>query len=196
MADPISESAQGALFFDARTFHTWQTRPVDNAVLKAIYDMAKWAPTSVNCSPLRLVFVKSPAQKEKLRPFMDKGNVDKTMLAPVTAIIAYDNEFYNHLPRLVPHVDAKSWFTGNPVLADETAWRNGTLQGAYLMMAARAAGLDCGPMSGFDKAGVKKAFFGDKNVTVNFLCNLGYGDPSGLYPRAPRLDFDEVCQIL
>ncbi|MAF68219.1 MAG: malonic semialdehyde reductase [Micavibrio sp.] len=192
----ISGDALSQLFGDARTYNGWLERDVDDSLLKDVYSQMKWAPTSANCSPARLIFVKGDAAKQKLKPALDDGNVDKTMGAPVVAIIANDMEFYEKLPELFPHADAKSWFVGNDDLIKETAMRNGTLQGAYLIMAARALGLDCGPMSGFDKQKVKEAFFPDENWEANFLCNLGYGDPESLFDRAPRLDFDEACEIL
>lgn len=192
----ISDDALSQLFGDARTYNGWLERDVDDNLLKDVYSQMKWAPTSANCSPARLIFVKGDAAKQKLKPALDDGNVDKTMGAPVVAIIANDMEFYEKLPELFPHADAKSWFVGNDDLIKETAMRNGTLQGAYLIMAARALGLDCGPMSGFDKQKVKDAFFPDENWEANFLCNLGYGDPESLFDRAPRLDFDEACEIL
>ena len=192
----ISDDALSQLFSDARTYNGWLERDVDDSLLKDIYSQMKWAPTSANCSPARLIFVKGAAAKQKLKPALDDGNVDKTMGAPVVAIIAIDMEFYEKLPDLFPHADAKSWFVGNDDLIKETAMRNGTLQGAYLIMAARALGLDCGPMSGFDKQKVKDTFFPDENWEANFLCNLGYGDPESLFDRAPRLDFDEACEIL
>jgi 3-hydroxypropanoate dehydrogenase len=154
-------------------------------------------PTSANCSPLRIVFLTSQTAKERLRPHLDPGNLDKTMVAPATALLAYDLEFYEHLPYLFPFADAKTWFENKPSFADVTAFRNGTLQGAYFIIAARACGLDCGPMSGFSNEGVDKEFFPEGRFKSNFLCNLGYGDPSGLPgPRAPRLSFDQACQIL
>ena len=192
----ISDDALSQLFGDARTYNGWHDKPVDDALLKDIYNQMTFAPTSANCSPARLIFVKGDAAKQKLKPALDDGNVDKTMGAPVVAIIANDMEFYEKLPELFPHADAKSWFVGNDDLIKETAMRNGTLQGAYLIMAARALGLDCGPMSGFDKQKVKEAFFPNENWEANFLCNLGYGDPESLFDRAPRLDFDEACEIL
>ena len=193
---PLDTSALDTLFRTARTFNDWQDKTVTADKIREIYDLMKFAPTSANCSPLRAIFVSSKEQKEKLKPFLDAGNIKKTMSAPVTAIFAYDNEFYEFMPKLFPHTDAKSWFVGNQKLIDETACRNGTLQAGYFILAARAAGVDCGPMSGFNKDGVKKAFFGDKNVTVNFLCNLGYGNPETLHPRSPRFDFGEVCEIV
>ena len=154
------------------------------------------APTSANCSPARLVFVQSPEAKARLKPCLSEGNRDKTMAAPVTVIVAMDMQFYEQLPRLFPHTDARSWFAGNDAVIQATAARNSSLQGAYLIMAARALGLDCGPMSGFDNAAVDAAFFPQGDIKSNFLINLGYGDASKLFPRAPRLGFDDVCQIL
>ncbi len=162
----------------------------------AIYDLMRWGPTSANCSPARIVFVSSPEAKERLKPFLSEGNRAKTMAAPVTAIIGYDLDFPDLLPRLFPHnPDAKNWFQ-NPALREITAFRNGTLQGAYFIVAARALGLDCGPMSGFDNAGVDKEFFAGTNIKSNFICSLGHGDAAGLFDRAPRLAFDEACKIL
>ena len=153
-------------------------------------------PTSANCSPARIVFVISPEAKRKLKPCLMEGNVDKTMAAPATAIIAYDTRFHEHLPRLFPHTDAKSWFDGNPTLIEETAFRNSSLQGAYLIISARALGLDCGPMSGFDSAKLNAEFFADGRFKSNFLCNIGHGDSGGLFPRSPRFEFDDVCEII
>jgi 3-hydroxypropanoate dehydrogenase len=181
------------LFRTARTQNGWQPKPVPESLLREVFDLAKMAPTSANCSPMRLVFVTTPEGKARLKPALAAGNLDKTMAAPVTAIIANDTRFFEELPRLFPHADAKSWFAGNEALAAATAMRNGTLQGAYLMLAARALGLDCGPMSGFDPARIDAEFFPDGRFKSNFLCNLGYGDPSKLFPRSPRFEFDEVC---
>jgi 3-hydroxypropanoate dehydrogenase len=191
----INQDALNQLFLEARTYSTWQNKPVDRETLIKIYDLAKMAPTSANCSPMRVVFVQSKEAKDKLKPCLAPGNVDKTMAAPVTAIIGYDMEFYEHLPKLFPHVDARSWFVGNQSLIDRTAFLNGSLQGAYLMLAARAYGLDCGPMSGFDKGQVDAAFFKGTSFESDFLCNLGYGDPSGTHPRSPRFGFAEVCRV-
>jgi 3-hydroxypropanoate dehydrogenase len=192
---PIAADALKQLFTDARTHNAWQKRDVPDALLHDLVDVVKWAPTSVNMSPMRLVFAKSAEEKAKLKPFLMESNVEKTMAAPVTAIVAYDLAFYDHLPKLFPAYDAKSWFTGNEEFATASAIRNGTLQGGYLILAARALGLDCGPMSGFDNAGVDGAFFGSTRIKSNFLLNLGYGDPAGLYPRAPRFTFDEMAKI-
>lgn len=192
----LDDQGLDTLFRTARTYNGWQDKDVSDVMLQAIYDLAKWGPTSANCSPMRVKFVKSKDAKEKLRPCLMAGNVDKTMSAPVTALIANDLDFYEHMPRLFPHTDAKSWFVGKPDYIADTAARNGTLQGAYLMLAARALGLDCGPMSGFNAAQVKDAFFAGENVQVNFICNIGYGDPASIFPRSPRFDFDDVCKII
>jgi len=184
------------LFREARTHNAWQNRDVPDELLHQIVDLLKLGPTSANCSPARFVFVKSPAAKERLKPHLSEGNRDKTMKAPVCAIIGYDLDFYHHLPKLFPHADAKNWFAGNEKKIAETAFRNGTLQGAYLIMAARALGLDCGPMSGFDNEGVDREFFAGTKVKSNFLCNLAYGDAKGLFPRSPRFSFDEMARIV
>jgi 3-hydroxypropanoate dehydrogenase len=192
----IDAHALDLLFNTARTHNGWQDKPVSEALLRQAFDLAKMGPTSANCSPMRVVFVTSQAGKERLKPALSAANRDKTMAAPVTAILANDTRFYEELPRLFPHADARAWFTSNAELAAITAMRNGTLQGAYLMLAARAVGLDCGPMSGFDTAKVDAEFFPDGRFKSNFLCNLGYGDPAKLFPRSPRFDFDEVCKIV
>ena len=193
----LDQEALDTLFVKARTHNAWRDKDVSDELLHKLYDLVKYGPTSANCCPARFVFVKSDEAKEKLRPHMAEGNVEKTMKVPVCAIIAYDLEFYEHLPKLFPHTDAKSWFVGNDDLIKDTAFRNGTLQGAYLILAARSLGLDCGPMSGFDADGVKNAFFpGEENIKVDFLCNLGYGDASKLFPRSPRFGFDEVSEIV
>ena len=196
MHAPLDDQALAQLFTEARTHNGWQPREVSDAQLQAIYDAMKWAPTSANCSPARIVFVKSVDAKQKLAPALAEGNRAKTLAAPVTAIIGSDHAFHEKLPYLFPHADAKSWFDGNQALIDTTAFRNATLQGAYLMLAARALGLDCGPMSGFDNAKVDAAFFDGTQVRSNFLINLGYGDPAALFPRSPRLSFAEACQIV
>ena len=196
MSEKLSEAALDQLFRSARTFNAWLPGEVSDAQLHQLYDLAKFGPTSANSSPMRLVFVKSPEAKEKLSPFLSEGNRAKTMAAPVTAIVATDHAFYEKLPQLFPHADARSWFAGNQPLIDVTAFRNGSLQGAYLILAARSLGLDCGPMSGFDNAGVDAAFFAGTTVKSNFLVNIGYGDASrDLVPRSPRLSFDEACRI-
>lgn len=196
MSDAIDDAALAQLFLDARTHNAWQKKDVPDELLIKLIDVVKMGPTSANCSPARFVFVKSPEAKERLKPFLSSGNLQKTMTAPVTVIIGHDLEFYEHLPKLFPHTDAKSWFTGKPEHIVETAFRNGTLQGAYLILAARALGLDTGAMSGFDKAGVTKEFFAGTKVETNFLCNLGYGDPSALQARHPRFAFDEIAKIV
>lgn len=192
---PIDSGALDTLFLDARTYNSWSDAEVADTLLEEIWNIARMPPTSANCSPARIVFVKSKDAKEKLRPCLMEGNIDKTMAAPVTAIIGYDMEFFEKLPKLFPHTDARSWFAGKDTLIAETAFRNGTLQGAYLMLAARAKGLDCGPMSGFDKAKADAAFFNGTPVKSNFLCNIGYGTETGLHPRSPRLAFAEACRV-
>lgn len=184
------------LFLDARTHNAWQPKEVPDSLLHQLVDTLKMGPTSANCSPARFVFVKSKEAKERLKPFLSEGNRDKTMQAPVCAIIGYDLEFYEQLPKLFPHTDARSWYAGKPEKIKETAFRNGALQGAYLILAARLLGLDCGPMSGFDNAGVDNAFFAGTSIRSNFLCNLGYGDPAGLKQRSPRLSFAEMAKIV
>ena len=195
MTTPIDARALDVLFHDARTHNGWQDKPVPESLLREVFDLAKMPPTSANCSPMRLVFVSTPAGKERLKPALSPGNIEKTMAAPVTAIIAQDTQFYEHLPMLFPHADAKSWFVGNDAMIQGTMVRNATLQGAYLMLAARALGLDCGPMSGFDPAKLNAEFFPDGRFQANFLCNLGYGDPTKLFTRSPRFAFDDVCTI-
>jgi len=196
MSSMLSEAALDQLFRSARTFNAWQPREVSDAQLHQLYELAKFGPTSANSSPMRVVFVKSKEAKEKLSPHLSEGNRAKTMLAPVTAIVATDYAFYDKLPQLFPHADARSWFAGNQPLIDTTAFRNGSLQGAYVILAARSIGLDCGPMSGFDNAGVDAAFFAGTTIKSNFLINIGYGDASrDLFPRSPRLSFDEACRI-
>jgi len=184
------------IFRKARTHNGWQDKPVEDSLLEQVYDLCKWAPTSANCSPMRLVFVKSKEAKERLKPALAPGNVGKVMSAPVTAIIGHDMAFYELLPKLFPHADARAWFVGNDAMIAATAFRNGTLQGAYFMLAARSLGLDCGPMSGFDNAKVDAEFFKGTTVKSNFICSLGYGDSSKLFPRSPRLAFSEVAKIL
>lgn len=192
----LSDSGMDLIFRDARTHSAWRDQAVSDVLLEAVYDLAKMGPTSANCSPMRVVYLRSAEAKARLKPALAEGNVAKTMAAPATAIIAYDLEFYEQLPTLFPHADARSWFKGKPDHIQETAFRNGSLQGAYFIMAARALGLDCGPMSGFDNAAVDKAFFPDGKIKSNFLCNLGHGDADKLHPRSPRLAFDEACQSL
>ena len=195
MPDKIAESALDQLFRDARTCNNWRDTPVGEDQLRALWDLMKMAPTSANCSPARLVFVVSDAAKEKLKPCLMDGNVAKTMSAPATVIIGQDMEFYEKLPQLFPHTDARSWFVGNDDLIKETAFRNSTLQGAYLIMAARSLGLDCGPMSGFDAEKVDAAFFAGTTVTANFLCNIGHGTTEDLFPLSPPFNFYDACQI-
>ena len=183
-----------ALFREARTFSHWQARPVSEAVLEAAFALACLGPTSANCQPLRLVLVRSPAAKERLLPCVSSGNFENVRTAPITAIVAYDRHFFEALPRLYPHTDARGWFTSNAALAEETGFRNSSLQGAYFILALRAQGLDCGPMSGFDADKVDTAFFPDGRYRTNFLLNIGYGDRDRLRPRLPRLDFSEVAR--
>jgi 3-hydroxypropanoate dehydrogenase len=193
----LSDEGRDLIFLKARTHSAWLDRPVDDKLLRQIYDLAKMGPTSANMCPLRLVFVRSPAAKQKLKPALDAGNVAKTMIAPVTAIVAMDVRFYEKLPTLFPHADAKAWFKDLPEnVLEYIALRNSSLQGAYFMLAARSLGLDCGPMSGFNNAKVDEAFFAGTSIKSNFLCNLGYGDPSKLHPRNPRLSFEEACQVV
>ena len=192
----LNDADLNLLFLEARTHNAWLAKPVEDTLLRRLYETARMAPTTANSQPMRVVFVKSPEAKERLRPALSAGNVEKTMAAPVTAIIAHDLEFYEKLPRLMPHVDARSWFAGAPAERKErVAFQSGTLQGAYLLIAARALGLDCGPMAGFDNAKVDAEFFPDGKWKSNFLMNLGYGDPAKVHPRNPRLDFEEACRI-
>lgn len=193
---PLDSTALDQLFLKARTHNGWLDPAIEPALLQQLYDLVKMAPTSANCSPARFVFVQSKAAKEKLKPALSAGNLDKTMSAPVTVIVANDPKFYDKLPYLFPHTDARSWFTGSAQVAETTAFRNGTLQVAYLILAARALGLDAGPMSGFDAAKVDEAFFKDSGWRSNVLVNLGYGDADKLFPRSPRLPFDEACQVV
>ena len=190
------ENALRQAFLDARTQNAWQTKDVPDSLLRQLVDTLKMGPTSANTQPARFIFVKSKEAKERLKPFLSEGNRDKTMQAPACAIIGYDLDFYERLPQLFPHKDMRSSFVGQPEKIKDTAYRNGTLQGAYLILAARLLGLDCGPMSGFDNAGVDAAFFAGTGIKSNFLCNLGYGDPSVLKPRLPRPTFDEIAQIV
>ena len=211
MSRPIDDAALDALFREARTYSKWQSKPVTDETVRQLYDLVKWGPTSANASPARFVFLRSTQAKERLRPALAPLNVEKTMTAPVTVIIAYDLKFYEHLPKLFPHNQGMAkLFAGNAEMVEATARRNSSLEGAYLIMAARALGLDCGPMSGFDHAkvddeffaagkpcfGCDQEFFAEGHVKSNFLCNLGYGDPAGLFPRGPRLEFEEACRLL
>lgn len=184
------------LFRDARTLSAWQDRPVEDEVLQRIYDLARLGPTAANATPARFTFVRSPDAKARLRPHLAEGNIAKTMAAPVTVIVAYDLRFPDTLSKLYPHTDARSWFAGNDTLIQDTAFRNSSLQAAYFMLAARALGLDCGPMSGFDAATLDAEFFPGGRVKSNLLINLGYGDRSRLHPRLPRLDFVEACEVM
>ncbi len=193
---PLDDAALNLLFRDARTHNKWTDQPVTDDELRAVFDLLKLAPTSANCSPARFLFLRSREAKEKLRPALSAGNVDKTMAAPVTAIVAYDPHFYDYLPKLFPHADAKAWFSGNYDFAQQTAFRNSSLQGAYLILAARALGLDTGPMSGFDNAKVDSVFLAERGWKSNFLVNIGHGDPAGLFPRSPRFSFEEAAQLL
>jgi len=190
------ERALDVVFREGRTQNGWLDRPVEVGTLRQAWELARMGPTSANCMPLRVVFVRSAAAKVRLKPLLLAGNVDKTMAAPITAVLGHDMEFYELLPRLFPHTDARAWFVGQPALTETTAFRNGTLQAAYFMLAARAVGLDCGPVSGFDNVGVDREFFAGTPIRSNFLCNLGYGDPAKLFPRSPRLGFDEVARIV
>ena len=184
------------LFDQARTQNGFTAAAIPESKLRQLYDLLKWGPTSANCSPARFIFVTSPEHKAKLLEGMAPGNVEKTKSAPVSVIVGMDMQFYEKLPQLFPAADAKSWFVGNQPLIDATAFRNSSLQGGYLIMAARALGIDCGPMSGFDAAKVDAAFWAGTAVKTNFICNLGHGDPGKLYPRSPRLGFDEACKIV
>jgi 3-hydroxypropanoate dehydrogenase len=197
MPHQLNDEALDILFRKARTHNVWLDKPVSDDLLRQVYDLMKWGPTSANSSPARIVFLRTPEAKERLRPALSPTNVDKTMQALVTAILAYDPKFYERLPQLFPNNPAaREWFANSPQLAEVTAFRNGTLQGGYFILAARALGLDCGPMSGFDNAKVDAEFFAGQTVKSNFLCNLGYGDASKLFPRNPRPDFEEACQLL
>lgn len=198
MRELPSDAALDTLLREARgTQNAWQDRAVEEGLLHRLYDLFRWGPTSANCSPARVLFLTSRAAKERLGPALSANNFEKTMAAPVTAIVAYDTQFYEFLPKLYPrNAAARSWFTSSPAFAQETAFRNGTLQGAYLIIAARALGLDCGAMSGFKNVVVDQEFFPDGRLKSNFLCNLGYAVPGGLPPRDPRLSFDEACKIL
>lgn len=193
----IDAAGLDQLFREARTHNKWQDRPVSDDTLHELYNVLKFGPTSANCSPARFLFLRTKEAKERLAPALSSGNMAKTMSAPVTAIVAYDPKFYEKLPKLFPHnADAIGWFTSNDALAATTAFRNGTLQGAYLMIAARAVGLDIGGMSGFDNAKVDEIFLADRGWRSNFLVNIGYGDPAGVFNRSPRLDFEEACILL
>ena len=197
MTERLSRDALDQIFLEARTHNAWQARDVPDALLRELVEILRMGPTSANCSPARILFVKSSQAKARLLPHLSEGNREKTRAAPVCAIIGHDLRFYEHLHKLFPHDEtARSWFEGKPDVIKETAFRNGTLQGAYFIIAARALGLDTGPMSGFDNAGVDAEFFPEGHVKSNFLCNLGYGDARGLFPRSPRFAFDEMARIL
>ncbi|MFA1803483.1 malonic semialdehyde reductase [Xanthomonas campestris pv. campestris] len=195
MSDLLNAAALDQLFRTARTQNAFLDTPVSEDLLHELYDLVKWGPTAANGSPARFVFVTTAEGKEKLKPALSEGNAAKTLAAPVTAIIGFDEDFHEKLPYLFPHADAKSWFDGPRTARTESAFRNSSLQGAYLILAARALGLDAGPMSGFDNAKVDAAFFAGTPIKSNFLVNLGYGDPAGLFPRLPRLSFDEAARI-
>ena len=194
--ETLDAAALDLLFREARTYTAWLPRPIADDQLHAIYDLFKWGPTSANCCPARILFLKSEEAKARLLPTLAANNIDKSKTAPVVAVIAYDLEFYDKLPELYPAVDARAWFAGKPDVIESTAFRNSALQGAYFMLAARAQGLDCGPMSGFDADKLNAEFFPDGKWRVNFICNLGYGDAGKLFPRNPRLAFDSACRIL
>ena len=199
-AHPADPELLNRLFMHGRTYSRWLPKAVDDAMLMRAWNLARLGPTSANSQPLRVLFVRSVEAKARLEPCLAPGNVDKTMKAPVTALFAADMRFYDHLPRLYPHADARSWFTGSSsgqvALTNATAERNSSLQAAYFIMAARALGLDCGPMSGFDAERLNQTFFPDGRFKINFICNLGHGDPQSLHPRSPRLEFEEACQII
>jgi 3-hydroxypropanoate dehydrogenase len=196
MTKPLDNHALSQLFTEAHTHVSWQEKPIPEDILKQLYDMVKLGPTSANCCPARFVFVTSPEGKEQLKPCLSSGNLEKTMTAACTVIVAYDQEFYEELPTLFPYADAKSWFTSSPEAAYETAMRNSSLQGAYLISAARALGLDTGAMSGFDPKLMNESFFSENKWKVNFLINLGYGDGEKAHKRLPRLAFEQACQII
>lgn len=193
---PLDDWSLGLLFREARTFSAWRPEPVTDDELRRIWELARLGPTSANCSPARVLFLRSAEAKEMLRPALSRGNVAQTMAAPVTAIVGHDVAFHDLLPRLYPEADARRWFAGNEDLLATTAFRNGTLQGAYLILACRAIGLDCGPMSGFDNARVDEAFFKGTTIRSNFLVNIGRGDGTRLASRRPRLEFEEACKVL
>ena len=192
----LDEQSLDILFRDARSHNGWLDKDVSDDDLHKIYELMKMGPTSANSSPARLVFVKSDKAKQRLKPCLSEGNVEKSMAAPVVVIIGMDMEFYEKLPKLFPHTDARPWFAGNPEKIQENAFRNSSLQGAYFMMAVRSLGYDCGPMSGLDYDKLNNEFFPDGKVKCNFICAIGYGDESKLFPRHPRLDFDEACTVI
>ncbi len=196
MGTPVDDAALDSIFRVARTQNKWLDKPVSNEQLLALYELMRWGPTSANSFPVRLVFVTSKGAKERLQPLLLEGNRQKVMTAPATAIIGYDTRFYEWLPRLFPHADARAWFVDKPEFAATTAFRNSSLQGAYFIIAARALGLDCGPMSGFDNEAVDRVFFPGGRIRSNFICAIGYGDPAGVLARLPRPEFSEVCSIV
>ena len=196
MRGPIDDASMDLVFRSARTQNSWQPKDVAEELLRRAYDLTKMGPTSANCCPARFIFITTKAGKERLKPTLAAGNIDKTMTAPVTAIIGYDTKFYDLLPELFPNTDARSWFTSNESLAQQTAFRNGTLQGGYLILAARSLGLDCGPMSGFNAAKLNTEFWPDGQIKANFLCNIGYGDDQDVHDREPRLAFEKACEIV
>jgi 3-hydroxypropanoate dehydrogenase len=195
MKQPLSTAELAQLFTEARSYNSWQQEEVSDELLHQLYDLMKWGPTAANSCPARIVFVKSEEAKQRLKPCLAEGNVEKSMSAPVVAIVGMDMEFYEQLPKLFPHTDARSWFAGKPDKIQDNAMRNSSLQGAYMMLAARSLGLDCGPMSGFDYPSLEAEFFPDGKVKANFICAIGYGSEEGLHPRGPRLAFDEACRI-
>ncbi len=196
MTTTLDDNALAQLFTEAHTHASWQDKAIPEVLIKQLYDMVKLCPTSANCCPARFVFVTSEEGKQKLKPSLSRGNLEKTMTAPCTVIVAYDEEFYEELPTLFPYADAKSWFTSSPEAAYETAMRNSSLQGAYLISASRALGLDTGAMSGFDPKLLNETFFCENKWKVNFLINLGYGDGEKSHKRLPRLTFEQACQII
>lgn len=192
----LDKQALDILFNEARTYNGWQDKDVSDELLQQLYDLTKMGPTSANTQPLRIIYVKSDAAKEKLKPALAPANVDKVMTAPACAILGMDMEFYDHLPTLFPHADARSWFAGNEQLIEDTAFRNSSMQGGYFILAARALGLDTGALSGFDNAMVDELFFAGTKIKSNFLCNVGYGDEVSLFARSPRPVFDDFCKII
>ena len=194
--NPLDEEALNLIFGEARSMNGWQDKDVSDAMIHSLYDLTKMGPTSTNCSPARFVFVKSEAEKVKFEPALLPNNISKVMTAPVVAIIGYDLDFSDHMTKLFPHMDVAPMYKGNDEMNVSTAFRNSSLQGAYFMMVARAMGLDCGPMSGFNNQLVDETFFSDTNIKSNFLCCIGYGDSTKIFQRLPRLDFDEVCKII
>lgn len=192
----LAEQILTTLFDSKRTPRNWKASEIDRNAVKQAFDHAQLGPTSANCSPLRIVFVESLASKEKLKPCLSPGNIEQTMIAPITALFAYDLEFYKHMDKLYPHTNARAWFEGNDAVIQETAFRNSTLQAAYFMMAMRALGFDCGPMSGFDAPMVNEVFFKETSFRINFICNLGHGETGTLSPRDWRFGFEDICKII